>query len=232
MVIKQYENKSKWFAPGIPPANLVAFWQQPNEAKTSLYPDDSNTITYKLNSLGYRDVDWSDSELEHSIWCVGGSDVLGIGVEQEQTWPSRLSELSGMLTTNLGIAGGAWDTFARVVISGLQKYRPVMILIQATPEVRREFVNKEKQTLVLPMLQPYEDFYKHLDEESDQYNVEKNIQLIQVACQNLGVDCYIFDLDDRWKIIKQDPSIDNTHIGPNTHNQIAEELATCLNLKI
>lgn len=228
----QFEKQEKWFTQGIPPAYAVAKWQQPKFTVDTLYPDNSRTIEYKFNSLGYRDVEWNDYVLNNSIWCIGHSDVLGLGVPVNDRWSSVLSHNSKIATINLGIAGAGWDTISRIIVSGLKRYTPLKIIIQATTDVRREFVNEQKQTVVLPYMTddqlPYKDFYKHIDSESNLYNVEKNLNLIDLACVNRNVPYRIFDLADRWATIEHDSSVDKTHIGIATHKQIAEELCSSL----
>ena len=108
----------------------------------------------------------------------------------------------------------------------MHKYKPIAIVIQSTTDERREFINSEKQTIVLPSMpehaKPYPKFYKYIDDESNLYNREKNLMLINTVCNN--VKHYIFDLPNRWGLIKQFPAADNKHIGREVHTQIANQL--------
>lgn len=218
----------EWFANGIPSANKTAPWQVPNYDGYKMYPDDTGTIHYKLNSLGYRDVEWTDDDIDNSIWCVGASDVVGVGVKNEESWCRQLEKLSGKKTINLGINGASWDTISRLVNSATQKYKPTAIIIMSSTEERREFVNQDIQTIVLPFLpkdkMPYKDFYKHIDDLTNQYNVEKNLNLIKLSCETKNIKHHIFDITDRWTLIKECPAVDNMHLGPKLHKHIAEEL--------
>ena len=228
MSFAPFTYNQQWFESGIPPAHLIAIEQQPNLETKEIYPDLSNTIWYNFNQLGYRDKNWSDDDINRSIWCVGHSDVLGVGVENYETWTRRLEVLTNNKTINLGSNGASWDTIARIISSGLKKYRPKKIIIQATTAVRREFVSHTIQRNLIPHLPesylPYKDFWKHIDDESNQYSLEKNMCLIEQASKLAGVDVFIFDLKDRWAMIKDDPAKDGQHIGKNIHAGIAEYL--------
>ena len=233
MIVVPEKFTEEWFEIGIPNTSKTAQWQVPLYDGMSMYPDESETIHYKLNSLGYRDQEWTDNELTNSIWCVGPSDVVGVGVKNEDTWCRQLEKITNKKTVNLGINGASWDTIARVINSATKKYKPLAIIIMSTTDERREFVNKNIQTVVLPFMPedklPYKDFYKYIDDVNNRYNVEKNLNLIKLSCENNSIDYYIFNVPDRWNLIKEFPAADNMHLGPAIHKKIAEELADWCN---
>ena len=233
MKIKPFEAPAKWFGKGIPDAFVVAPWQSKDLKTNVLFPDETGTVEYHLNSKGYRDVEWSDDDLNDSIWCVGNSDVFGLGVANEHTWVRVLEKKSGIKTINLGIAGAAWDTIARIVACGLRRYKPRAVIVQTTTPDRREYISNSKQQIVLPSLPASlfsdQTFWKYVDEENSQYCLEKNISLISASCDANDIPSLIFELTDRWDIVKQDPSADKTHYGVDTHHKIAEDIACILN---
>lgn len=222
--MEDFTIETKWFGSGIPPANLLAPWQKPLLDTNIMYPDESGKVHYKLNSLGYRDKEWTDDVLNNSIWCVGHSDVFGMGVEEDQTWCRHLQNLSGIDTVNLGIAGASWDTIARTIVCGLKTYRPKNIIIQATTPDRKEFITEKFQQIVLPSLPnnmlPHKNVWADHDNETSQYQIEKNIELIKAVYK----DVIIFNIPNRWDLIRQDPAADNQHIGAATHLQVSQYL--------
>ena len=195
-----------------------------------MYPDESGKVNYKLNSLGYRDVEWTDYDLNNSIWCVGHSDVFGMGVQENQTWCRLLEHTTGIKTINLGIAGAAWDTIARTVVCGLKKYNPRYVIIQATTPDRKEFITEKFQQVVLPSLPdsmlPHKNVWADHDNETAHYQIEKNLELINAVCE----DAIIFNIPNRWDLIKMDPAADNQHIGPITHLAVSQYLVQRLGL--
>ena len=216
---------AKWFGAGIPPADKVAPWQPAFLNTNIMYPDETGEINYQLNSLGYRDTEWTNENLNNSIWCVGHSDVFGIGISLEDTWCKQLASTSGIDTINLGIAGASWDTIARTIVCGLKTHKPKFIAIQATTKDRREYITNDRQQIVLPNMdgdrQVDLNFWKFVDEENSQYSLEKNITIIELACKAAGVEYIIFDFYDRWDTIKKYPAVDGQHIGIVPHKEIA-----------
>lgn len=212
----------KWFNNGIPDAALFAHWQSANLDTKIMWPDTTGSIHYKLNSKGYRDKEWSEDILNNSVWCIGHSDVFGLGVDKEFIWPSLIS----FPTVNLGINGAAWDTISRIVSSGLSVYSPKSIVIQSTTKERKEYITKELQQIVLPSmpahLLPHENIWRYEDDTTLDYLQEKNVALIRWACKAAGVPLLIFELPNRWDLIRQDPAVDQQHPGIKTHRMIAE----------
>ena len=227
-MIENLNVTSNWYINGIPNANIVAPWQSPNLNAINMKPDISNLISYKLNSYGYRDTEWTDDELSNSEWCVGHSDTLGMGVQHEETWCYRLGLLANIKTINLGIAGASYDTFSRIIGSGLKKYKPKYIIIQGTTRERKEYITKNFQQLVLPSftsdMLPHDDVWRYSDHVTEEYEYERNINLIQYACDAAGVRLIMFDLPNRWDLIRAWPAADNLHIGPYIHDQISSQL--------
>jgi len=64
---------------------------------------------YDLNDYGYRaSHDYSDIlQYENKIICIGCSFTFGIGLEEEQTWPYKLSKIMNTSFLNLGFPGGS-----------------------------------------------------------------------------------------------------------------------------
>lgn len=227
-MITDLQITSDWYTNGIPPANIVAPWQKPKSDKINMKPDMSNLIRYRLNSYGYRDAEWIDSDLNDSIWCVGHSDTLGMGVPVTDTYCHKLQLLAKTKTINLGIAGASYDTFSRIIGSGLKKYKPKAIVVQSTTHGRKEYITDSFQQLVLPNftkdMLPHDEVWKHSDYVTEQYDYERNINLIQYACRANDVKLIMFDLPNRWELIKEHPASDNLHIGEHIHEQISQYL--------
>lgn len=223
-MITELKITNKYFLDGIPSANFFAPWQTPNLDTINMKPDLSNMVHYKLNSLGYRDQEFTPELLNNSIWCIGHSDTMGMGVDYKDTWPSLLKTL-GHNTVNLGIAGASYDTFSRIVSSGLKIYKPKTIVLQATTKERKEYVSNDFKQVVLPNfprdMLPHDDVWKYSDESTEDYLFERNMNLIKYACDSVNVKLISFDIPQRWDYIKQYPAYDNQHIGPEIHKQIS-----------
>jgi hypothetical protein len=231
-MITSLQITSEWFSNGIPRTALVAPWQPANLNSNTMRPDFSGKVHYSTNSLGYRDTEWTDSDLNDSVWCVGHSDTMGLGVDIQSTYQIKLQSLLATRTINLGIAGASYDTFSRVIASGLKRYKPKHIILQATTKERKEYITDDFKQLVLPSfpttMLPHNDVWRYSDESTATYDFERNISLIQYACEASNVKLTMFDLPNRWDLIKSDPAHDNQHIGPKTHTMISEYLYSVL----
>lgn len=227
-MVEKFSVDNHWFNSGLPKADVTAPWQIPNLKTNKMYPDDSGTVSYELNSLGYRDKEWTDWDLENSVWCIGNSDTFGTGILVDNTWVKQLEKISPYKTVNLGINGASWDTIARVVSSGLKDRQPQAIVIQATTLDRREYITNNLQQIVLPSLpeEMFSDqqFWKYVDDTNSRYSLEKNLALIDTACRAAGVKYFIFSIANRWERVKKDPAADNQHLGAATHLEIAKQL--------
>lgn len=231
-VLSEVESTKKYFVDGIPNIHEVAPHHFPNlRSKIFSSIDETKTTEYKFNSLGYRDNEFFGRE-DNSIWLLGHSDTVGVGVEEQHTYAGILRQYHD--TLNLGVAGAGWDTVARIVTSGLKIHRPraIIIIMSDWVQSRREVAQDNYFQLVTPNLPkeylPYENFYRYIDESNSNYSFEKNINLILAATRR--VETKIFDFPDRHEMVKRFPSADGTHIGKEVHNQIAEKIIKCLNL--
>lgn len=229
-MITNLQITSDWFSSGIPRTDLVAPWQKPNSVSDTMYPDLSGKTTYRLNSLGYRDIEFTDSILNNSVWCVGHSDTMGMGVDIQDRYSSKLN----YPTVNLGIAGASYDTLARVIANGLNMYKPLHIVVQATTKERKEYITDDFKQLVLPSFSkdmlPHNDVWRYSDDSTSTYDFERNVTLIKYACKAVDVKLTMFEVTDRWEHIRLDPAYDNQHIGPKTHTMISDYLNQILDI--
>jgi hypothetical protein len=62
-------------------------------------------VSYKLNSQGYRTAEFKDIVWEDSVVIFGCSNVFGVGVTDEDTLSSQLSNIIGMPVINMGFPG-------------------------------------------------------------------------------------------------------------------------------
>lgn len=62
-------------------------------------------ITYNLNSQGYRCPEWEDCDWNNSVLFIGGSDIFGLGINEDQTVSYHFSKITGIPVINLGVNG-------------------------------------------------------------------------------------------------------------------------------
>jgi hypothetical protein len=101
-------------------------------------------ISYKFNSRGFRDCEWPDNmtELQNSIWCVGDSQLLGIGCPLEHTWSNILQRQTGQRCINISLDGASNAWIARKTVEILKTISPNVIVIQWSYIQRGEIDNE------------------------------------------------------------------------------------------
>jgi hypothetical protein len=65
------------------------------------------SVTYTLNSQGYRCPEWDQIDWNNSYLLFGCSVVQGVGLEESQTLNQILEPLLGNPVINLGVGGGS-----------------------------------------------------------------------------------------------------------------------------
>jgi hypothetical protein len=121
--------------------NFNSFWDEPDSKenfKKNPKPEYTETsITYCCNSYGYRTPEFDVDSLAPSIFCLGCSFTYGIGVRQEETWPSLVQQRFPEYNVhNLGSAGSSGDTIVRTLTNIGKLLNPKILLI-LWPEVFR-----------------------------------------------------------------------------------------------
>lgn len=90
------------------------------------YPDE---ITYRFNSQGFRDREWPEHDAAQSIWCVGDSQTLGVGLAFEKIWPSMLQDFTSQSTVNISQLAANNDWIARMAEQILLHVQPKIMVV-------------------------------------------------------------------------------------------------------
>ena len=119
-------------------------WNLSEKVNRSYYTsgsDQTRLCTYTYNELGFR----GDSIHKEGfkIMCIGDSNTEGVGVNNDETWPSRFSKLiPNGVNHNFGMGGRSNDYISRCLISYYDLIKPDLVLIMYTCPQRREFYTK------------------------------------------------------------------------------------------
>jgi hypothetical protein len=65
----------------------------------------NNTVTYTVNSQGYRCPEFNQVDWANSIVLIGCSNVYGVGIDDVHTLDKELSKLTNCTVINLGAGG-------------------------------------------------------------------------------------------------------------------------------
>jgi hypothetical protein len=151
--------------------------------------DDTGVNTYTYNELGYR----GDSSTKNiDIMSIGCSHTEGIGVNDNETWPSFVAKTLNMTHINMGFTGRYNDYISRIVSDNIQKFKPKILLVMYTYPSRREYWTKYGPqpfaTNPWGYFEDYPDKHKALTElqskESDYNNFLLNHKIITSSVES------------------------------------------------
>lgn len=171
------------------------------------------SVFYFFNARGFRDNEWSEN-INNSIWCVGDSFTVGLGLMFEHTWHQQLKLFTDDTLINVSLNGASNDWIARKTCYILQSARPKSILLQWSYLHRREHKDARRQD---------EQRLMHNDptDTDDIANVLKNIRLVEMIKGNIPViHSFIPNFSNNQRVtdtttLFEQMKIDNVSFFPN-----------------
>ena len=98
-------------------------------------------ISYTYNGRGFRDHEWP-SCLQQSIWCIGDSFTVGLGLPFELTWPQQIRTNLNVDTVSVAMDGASNQWIARKACRVLEQIRPKHMIVMWSYFHRRESSNQ------------------------------------------------------------------------------------------
>lgn len=95
-----------------------------------------HNIEYTFNSRGFRDKEWP-SNLSDSVWCLGDSHTLGIGVPKEYIYTELLQQSSNINIINCGFWAATNIWLSLTAESILKEIKPKYLIIGWTHLTKR-----------------------------------------------------------------------------------------------
>lgn len=196
-----------------------------------------DTVQYRYNNLGYRShLDFDKNQSGYVILCLGDSDTFGVGVEYQDTWPSILQQQTDAIVWNMSVPGISNDGLARIGAQAIQALgnRVKSVLIHYAPLSLREFVSKKYKGGVHTHRNyklPYQDWWTHIDWQSNNYDFHKNKLLLHNLCKAHDIEFHDLYINKNDKKIPFDLVHYGvyTSFGPATHQAMANYFLKCLN---
>lgn len=136
--------------------------------------DNTGNCQYTYNELGFRGD--SPNMNGFKIMSIGCSLTEGVGVNDNQTWPSKFSKmvLNGV-DLNFGCGGRSNDYISRCLLSYYDYVKPDLVLIMYTFLNRREIYTEGNQ------IEPFMvgSSWGYLEEQEDGTTIQNNLTEIQ-----------------------------------------------------
>jgi hypothetical protein len=203
----------------------------PNTNNTTIHQD---SVSYQLNNFGYRaDFDFDVDELKNKnlVLVLADSDGFGRGVDHADMYSTKMQMATDLCVVNLSIPRLSPDGVARVGVQAMlalgSAVRHVCVLWPIFS--LREFVSKNyKSTVYVNSTNtPYDDWWKHIDWVSNNYNYQKNRILLEQTASNIGAEYHDLIINRYDKsaptTYNKVKSIDTTftELSAETHTAIA-----------
>ena len=224
-----------------------------NQTYTTSGGDNTNLCTYTYNELGFR----GDSIKKEGfkVMSLGCSITEGVGVNDNETWPSQFcSHIENGVNLNFGTGGRSNDFICRCLMSYYDLIKPDLVLIMYTFPHRREIYTEDggiepyMLTKVWGKLSDTKDgklIQKSMDvlqnDDADFINWYKNHLLIKHFLEskkcnwvwngnNLKTKYSEFNRFD-GNINHIDKGSDNMHPGPQHHKYYSRVLFDYISMK-
>lgn len=202
------------FAPKTPPNSRLGWHGTDSEERFRQNPHPTlgpQDVDYRFNAQGYRsrEFDAARDAGTLTVLALGASEVMGIGIPQDKTFPAVFARLLGeslgrpAIEWNLGVGGSSSDYIARMLVSALPVLRPDVVLMTFPHQARREllgddgrihFYNREaagKKKFADRFLDPERFVLNQAStnlssEFNDAINQYKNYKVCEALCEQHG----------------------------------------------
>ena len=194
--------------------------------------DKPGVITYSMNSHGFRSVEFNQ---EPGIITLGCSFTAGIGLPNDQIWPTIVAQLTGCQVWNLGIGGAAMDTCFRLLYNYIDKLNVTAVLLLQPSPLRFETHHNGEIEVFMPNghSDPRLDDIKkywYSDTQNERINAVKNTLAMQALCDQRGIKLIVKDIDVYLHSPDQYPGArDLMHSGYDLQQLWANQFINSLN---
>jgi hypothetical protein len=184
------------------------------------------TIEYRFNQQRFRADEFDNRPCGLSLGC---SFTRGIGLKEDQAWPTVLSKISGLHFWNLGVGGGAMDTCTRLLDYYISKLKPRIVILLAPPKNRFELHNDDFWHVMGVNSHEFRDYQKvyYAYDENSIINHRRNILAMKQICAQYNTPFYSWECSNVnafLPIEKSDLARDLLHQGPATQQRLAESM--------
>ena len=191
--------------------------------------DDPKTITYKINSYGFRSEEF-DSSADNLV-ALGCSFTMGIGLPYKDVWPTRLAQELNFRECNFGWGGASADQCFRLAEYWVPNLKPKLVVLLNPPRGRMEVIvntNTGETESIIPTDSHPDVFVKKWlsVDQNQRLNNLKNSLAIQAMCNNLGIPFLSYEADIWMSRSREEAEYarDYMHAGPRGHKLFAERI--------
>jgi hypothetical protein len=191
--------------------------------------DQPETITYKINSNGFRSEEFNPAD--DNLVALGCSFTMGIGLPLADLWPTILSQALNLKACNFGYGGASSDQCFRLAEYWIPFLKPKLVVLLNPPRGRLEIVVNEitgATDTIMPMNDHPDAFVKKWlsIDENQQLNNRKNSLAIEAICNRLSIPFLSYEADMWMSRSREEAEYarDYLHAGPKGHKSFTEKI--------
>jgi hypothetical protein len=184
----------------------------------------NTTIEYKFNRQGFRSIEF-DLEVPSGL-AIGCSFTQGVGVRNEDAWPTLVNKQLNIPVWNLGIGGSSLDTAFRLLDYWLPILKPKFVMHASTFTTRIELCKHNGFFITCAPNTIHSDFsfYKEwiAHPANSVLNARKNLLAIDNICSFYNIPIVTLPIEVHF--ISDKAGRDLAHPGPAAHSKFANKM--------
>lgn len=187
-------------------------------------------ITYCINSQGFRGKEF-DSTV-NNVLTLGCSFTIGIGLNEQETWPYLLGSRLGQHVHNIAWGGWSADTLFRMAQYWIPKLAPDLVVVLTPNAARIELVigNEQYKDIISSDPATHDNYLQNwfTNQQNHELNQLKNTLAIEMICKQAAIKfmCYSqnTEMTSRVSANPENVARDNLHCGAESHVDFVEKI--------
>lgn len=210
------------------PKSQTVYWMYPDDEPGFFknQPDGytSTSITYRMNSNGYRGAEF-DEPANFKILVGGCSHTFGIGINEEDLWCNQFAQhITGSKIYNLALGGRSPDYVVRSLYKSIDIIKPNLVLVMWPEQSRFERPTQDGMGMTWWSVNDTHYPSEFADEHYQNYNFEKNQLFLEHLCAARNIPLVAMRYSElTQRIQKIDLARDTMHDGPIWNLRAANE---------
>jgi hypothetical protein len=189
------------------------------------------TISYKLNSHGFRSDEFSEEECRESITFLGCSNTYGSHLHKENTWSYLVANELNLKEINLGICAGSLDSAFRVYNEWQPIHKSKITCLFIPPGSRMEMIRLGRWNNIGQWTLDRNDTSVEtrlfiadlLSDISQEVRTDRNIAAIKYIAQETQSKLIVMKYDKAFLASFVDKARDGVHPGPKSNRLLADK---------
>lgn len=183
-------------------------------------------VTYRINKFGFRSNEFTD---DSGVLFLGCSYTSGIGMPEDEIFPTLVAKELNLNCLNLGVAAGSNDTCFRIGSYWIPKLKPKIVVLISPHQWRFEIIDKNCNPEASPVEKMYKDWFTQ--ELNQQLFLQKNIYALQYISSTVNAkfcltyaDTVFIPTEEPTQSLLTDVGRDLGHPGVKHHQNAAKNI--------